>query len=167
VLLSYPLGFTFVCPTELVAFSDRLAEFTAIGCKVAAISVDSKHTHLAWQNTPRSKGGLGKVAYPLIADVSKKICHDFGILIEDPADADCGVALRATIIMDPAGVIRAFAVNDLPVGRSVDEVLRLVKAFQYNAEHGEVCPAGWKPGDRAMVADPTKSKEYFSATFKA
>jgi alkyl hydroperoxide reductase subunit AhpC len=148
------------------AFSDRIAEFRELGAKVAAASVDSKHTHLAWINTPRSKGGLGKMDIPILADLSKSLSKNYGVLIEDPADGDCGVSYRATFIIDPSGTVRSVSVNDLPVGRSVDEVLRLVKAFQYVEKHGEVCPAGWKPGDKTMIADPKKSKEYFSAVHK-
>ena len=162
VLFFYPLDFTFVCPTEIIAFSDRIAEFNKLNTKVAAVSIDSKFSHLAWTQTKRSAGGLGAMAIPLIADVTKAMSKAFGCLIENPADGDCGVALRATYIIDPAGNVRSIQVNDLPVGRSVDEVLRIVEAFQYVEKHGEVCPAGWKPGSKTMHADPKKSKEYFS-----
>ena len=161
MLFFYPLDFTFVCPTEIIAFSDRIAEFTKLGAKVAAVSIDSKFSHLAWTQTKRSAGGLGAMAIPLIADVTKSMSKAFGCLIEDHADGDCGVALRATYIIDPKGNVRSIQINDLPVGRSVDEVLRIVEAFQYNEKHGEVCPAGWKPGAKTMVADPKKSQEYF------
>lgn len=165
VLFYYPLDHTFVCPTEITAFSDRIAEFSAIGCKVAAISVDSAHCHLSWINTPRSKGGLGKMNIPVIADLTKSISRAYGVLIEDEALGDAGVSYRATFIIDPKGIVRAVQVNDLPVGRSVDEVLRLVQAFQYTDVHGEVCPAGWKPGAATMVADPSKSKTYFESIY--
>lgn len=161
---SFPCrDFTFVCPTEIQAFSDRVAEFTAVGTKVAAVSVDSKHSHLAWILTPREKGGLGKMNIPVIADLTKSISRAYGVLIEDPHDPDCGVSYRATFIIDPKGIIRHVSVNDLPVGRSVDEILRLINAFQFTEEHGEVCPANWKPGARTMKPDPKLSKEYFAA----
>lgn len=146
-------------------FSDRYAEFAALGVKVAAASIDSKFSHLAWTQMARSKGGLGPMGIPLIADVSKAMSRAFGCLIEDAADGDCGVALRATYILDPAGVVRSVQVNDLPVGRSVDEALRVIQAFQYVEKHGEVCPAGWTPGAKSMAADPAQSKAYFEATW--
>ena len=165
VLIFYPLDWTFVCPTEIIAFSDRAAEFEKIGAALAAVSVDSKFSHLAWTQQPRSKGGLGPMAIPLIADVTKAMSKSFGCLIEGDGDGDAGVALRATYIVDPAGVVRSVQVNDLPVGRSVDEVLRIIEAFQHVEKHGEVCPAGWKPGAAPMQADPKKSQEYFEATW--
>lgn len=149
------------------AFSDRISEFTDLGVKVAAWSVDSVHSHLAWINTPRNKGGLGKMNFPIFGDLSKKMSRDFGVLIEDPTDGDCGVTFRATFIIDPEGKVRSVSVTDLPVGRSVDEVLRQLKAFQYTDKHGEVCPSGWKPGDKSMKADPKGSKEYFASTFSS
>jgi peroxiredoxin (alkyl hydroperoxide reductase subunit C) len=162
VLFSYPLDFTFVCPTEITAFSDRFAEFAAINTSVAAISIDSKFSHLAWVNTPRNKGGLGKMSIPLVGDISKEMTKAFGMLVEDPADDMLGASLRGTVIIDGAGKIRHISNTDAPVGRSVDEVLRLVQAFQYVEKHGEVCPAGWKPGKATMKADPAGSQEYFS-----
>ncbi|GLI62618.1 hypothetical protein VaNZ11_005281 [Volvox africanus] len=160
VFFFYPLDFTFVCPTEIVAFSDRLDEFKAINCEVIGASIDSQFTHLAFSNTPRTKGGLGGCKYPLVADLTKKIAQDYGVLIEDGPDA--GVTLRGLFIISPSGILRQITINDLPVGRSVDETLRLVKAFQFVDEHGEVCPANWNPGAKTMKADPTKSLEYFS-----
>ena len=159
--LADPLDFTFVCPTEITAFSDRAAEFAALKCKLAAVSIDSKFSHLAWLKTPRSKGGLGRLAIPVVSDLSRDMSRDFGVLIDDPADGDCGVAFRGTFVIDPAGIVRSVAINDLPVGRSVDEVLRIVAAFQHHAEHGDVCPAGWVKGKPTMVADPEKSAAYF------
>lgn len=126
------------------------------------MSIDSKFSHLAWTQQPRSKGGLGPMAIPLIADVTKAMSKSFGCLIEGEGDGDAGVALRATYIVDPAGIVRSVQVNDLPVGRSVDEVLRIIEAFQHVEKHGEVCPAGWKPGAKTMFADPVKSKAYFA-----
>jgi alkyl hydroperoxide reductase subunit AhpC len=158
VLFFYPLDFTFVCPTEIVAFNDRLADFEKINCSVAAVSIDSEYCHLAWTNTPRKDGGLGPTKLPLIADTTKSMARDYGVLIED-----AGVALRGLFIIDPNGIVRQITINDLPVGRNVDEVLRLVQAFQYTDQHGEVCPANWQKGGKTMKADPAKSKEYFSA----
>jgi peroxiredoxin (alkyl hydroperoxide reductase subunit C) len=160
VFFFYPLDFTFVCPTEIVAFSDRVKEFHDIGVNVVGVSVDSHFTHLAWVNTPRAKGGLGGCNYPLLSDLTKQIARDYEVLIEDGADA--GVALRGLFIIGPDGTLRQKTVNDLPVGRNVDETLRLVKAFQFTDEHGEVCPANWTPGAATMKADPVKSLEYFS-----
>ena len=149
VLLFFPLAFTFVCPTEIIAFSERVEEFKAAGAEVLAISVDSKHTQLAWIQTPRNKGGLGKMNIPVLGDLTKSISKSFDVLVENPADGDCGISLRATIIVDGKGIVRSYAVNDTAVGRSVDETLRIVQAFQYADVHGEVCPAGWRPGECA------------------
>jgi len=164
VLFFYPLDFTFVCPTEIIAFSDRVAEFEAINTQVIAASCDSKFSHLAWTNTPRNKGGLGEMKIPIIADVTKKLATEYGVLIEDGDDA--GIPLRGLFIINPQGVLRQITMNDLPVGRSVDETIRLIQAFQFNDEHGEVCPANWKPGAKTMKDDPTKSLEYFSSEHK-
>lgn len=158
VLFFYPLDFTFVCPTEIVAFSDRAEEFRSKNCEIIACSTDSHFTHLAWINTPRKQGGLGELNIPLLADKSMKIARDYGVLQEES-----GVPFRGLFIIDGKGNLRQVTVNDLPVGRSVDETLRLVEAFQFTDEHGEVCPANWKPGSKTMVADPNKSKEYFGA----
>ena len=129
-----------------------------------AISVDSKHSHLAWIQTPRAKGGLGKMHIPVLADLNKTISKSFGVLVENSADPDCGISLRATIIVDGKGVVRSLAVNDTAVGRNVDETLRIVQAFQYADTHdGEVCPASWRPGQKSMKANPTGSKDYFAA----
>jgi len=157
VLFFYPLDFTFVCPTEIVAFSDAAKRFEEVNAKVAAISVDSAFSHLAWVNTPRSKGGLGEVTFPVIADLSKSIARAYDVLLEDP-----GVALRGLFIVDPKGIVRHATINDLPVGRNVDEALRVIQAFQYVEEHGEVCPANWTPGADTMKPDPVGSQEYFS-----
>ncbi|KAG1664157.1 hypothetical protein FOA52_012238 [Chlamydomonas sp. UWO 241] len=161
VLYFYPLDFTFVCPTEICAFSDRVADFKAIGAEVVGVSVDSHFSHLAWSKSPRNQGGLGGCQYPLVADITKSIAKDYGVLIEDGDDA--GVALRGLFIISPTGILRQITINDLPVGRSVDETLRLVKAFQFTDEHGEVCPAGWTPGSKTMKPDPIKSQEYFGS----
>uniref|UniRef100_A0A1B6FW33 thioredoxin-dependent peroxiredoxin n=1 Tax=Cuerna arida TaxID=1464854 RepID=A0A1B6FW33_9HEMI len=133
VLFFYPLDFTFVCPTEIIAFSDRIKDFKAINTAVVGVSCDSHFSHLAWINTPRKHGGLGELKYPLLADFNKTIARDYNVLLEDD-----GVPLRGLFIIDPQGTVRQITVNDLPVGRSVDEVLRLVKAFQFTDKHGEV-----------------------------
>jgi peroxiredoxin (alkyl hydroperoxide reductase subunit C) len=159
VLFFYPLDWTFVCPTEITSFSDRVAEFKDINVEVVGISVDSVFSHLAWINTPRNKGGLGGLKYPLLSDLTKSIAKDYEVLIEEGPDA--GVALRGLFIISPDGILRQKTVNDLPVGRSVDETLRLVKAFQFTDVHGEVCPANWTPGADTMKPDPTGSKDYF------
>lgn len=155
VLFFYPLDFTFVCPTEIIAFSERHSEFEALKTQVLGISVDSHFTHLAWINTSRKEGGLGGINYPLVADLDKSISRDYGVLL------DAGISLRGLFLIDPSGTIRQSTINDLPVGRNVDEVLRLIKAFQFTDEHGEVCPANWQEGSDSMVPDPEGSKAYF------
>lgn len=156
VFFFYPLDFTFVCPTEIIAFSDRVEEFRAIDCEVIACSVDSEFSHLAWTERSRKQGGLGQMNIPLLSDITKQISKDYGVYLEDK-----GVSLRGLFIIDNKGILRQITVNDLPVGRSVDETLRLVQAFQFTDKHGEVCPAGWKPGADTMKPDPTGSKDYF------
>lgn len=158
VLFFYPLDFTFVCPTEIIAFSDRVEEFRRIGCEVIAASCDSHFSHLAWVNTPRKEGGLGSMAIPLLADKSGKIARAYGVY-----DEATGIPFRGLFIIDKKQNLRQVTVNDLPVGRSVDETLRLVQAFQFTDEHGEVCPAGWKPGSKTMKPDPVGSKDYFKS----
>jgi len=156
VLFFYPLDFTFVCPTELIAYSDRINEFKEIGCEVVGVSTDSHFSHLAWNNQPKKEGGLGGLKYPLLSDFTKKISRDYGVLLEND-----GIALRGLFLINPEGVVSHLSINDLPVGRSVDETLRLVKAFQFVAQHGEVCPANWQPDAPTIKPDPTGSKEYF------
>ncbi len=155
LLFFYPMDFTFVCPTEIIAFGDRLEEFQKLGCEVLGCSVDSQFTHLAWWNTPRSEGGIQGVRYPILSDVTKKISRDYDVLTDD------GVALRGTFIIDGKGVVRHATINDLGIGRSVDEALRVVQAIQFVDEHGEVCPADWHPGEATMKASPEESKQYF------
>ncbi|XP_059902600.1 peroxiredoxin-2 [Gadus macrocephalus] len=157
ILFFYPLDFTFVCPTEIVAFSDRAEEFRKIGCEVLGASTDSQFSHLAWINTPRKQGGLGPMNIPLLADLTHSISRDYGVLKEDQ-----GIAYRGLFVIDDKGILRQITINDLPVGRSVDETLRLVQAFQHTDKFGEVCPAGWKPGNDTIVPDIKKSKEFFS-----
>jgi len=159
VLFFYPLDWTFVCPTEIIAFSDRMSEFEELDVNVVGVSVDSHFSHLNWMNTPRNQGGLGGLKYPLVADITKSISKDYGVLIED-GDA-AGIALRGLFIISDKGVLRQITVNDLPVGRSIDEVLRLLKAFKYTDEHGEVCPAGWTPGADTIKPTVKESDEYF------
>lgn len=156
VFFFYPLDFTFVCPTEIIAFSDRVEEFRALNAEVVACSVDSQFTHLAWINTPRDQGGLGPMNIPLLSDLSHSISKDYGVLLEA-----AGHTLRGLFIIDDKGTLRQITMNDLPVGRSVDETLRLVQAFQYTDKHGEVCPAGWKPGGDTIIPDPTQKMKYF------
>lgn len=155
VLFFYPLDFTFVCPTEILAYNDRQEEFRKLGAEVVGASVDSEYTHLAWINTDRKEGGISGVTIPLLADLNKKIASDYGVLLPD------GVALRGTFVIDPKGILRTITIHDLPVGRSVDEAIRQVQAIKFADEHGEVCPANWEPGKDSMKADPKGSKEYF------
>uniref|UniRef100_A0A663M716 thioredoxin-dependent peroxiredoxin n=2 Tax=Athene cunicularia TaxID=194338 RepID=A0A663M716_ATHCN len=157
VFFFYPLDFTFVCPTEIIAYSDRADEFKKINCEVIGASVDSHFCHLAWINTPKKQGGLGTMKIPLISDTKRVISKEYGVLKEDE-----GIAYRGLFIIDEKGILRQITINDLPVGRSVDETLRLVQAFQFTDKHGEVCPAGWKPGSDTIKPDVHKSKEYFS-----
>jgi len=155
VLFFYPLDFTFVCPTEIIAFSDAAAQFEALGVQLLSCSVDSHYTHLAWRNTPRGQGGLGQINYPMVADLDKKIAEAYDVLLPG------GVALRGLFLIDKEGVVRHQLVNDLPLGRSVDEALRLVQALQFFEKHGEVCPANWHEGKATIKPDPQGSQEFF------
>ncbi len=148
VLFFYPLDFTFVCPTELLAFDHRLKEFEKRNVQVIGCSVDSHFSHLAWKNTPVDKGGIGNVQYPLVADLTKDIARDYDVLLPD------GIALRGSFLIDRDGIVRHQVVNDLPLGRNIDEMLRMVDALQFTEEHGEVCPAGWQEGEQAMEPTP-------------
>jgi len=154
VLFFYPLDFTFVCPTEIIAFGDRVKEFQELNTELVAVSVDSHFSHLAWNQQSRKAGGLGNLKIPILSDLTKNISRDYGVLLED-----AGIALRGLFLIDPKGIVRHITINDLPVGRSVDEVLRLIKAFQFVEKHGEVCPANWQP-DKPTI-NPKKAKEYF------
>ena len=156
VLLFYPLDFTFVCPTEITAFSDRAKEFEALGANVIGISVDSVFSHLAWVNTPRKKGGLGELQFPLLEDITKDISRDYGVLMEEK-----GFSLRGLFIIDDKGVLRHSTINDTAVGRSVDEALRVVQAFQYSDKHGDVIPCNWKPGNKTLKVE--KAQEFFES----
>ena len=158
VLFFYPLDFTFVCPTEITAFSDRYSDFSSKNTEVLGVSVDSKFTHLAWIQTPRNEGGIGDINFPLVSDLKREICQSYNVLNED------GEADRGLFIINPNGVIMHSTINKAPVGRNIDETLRVLQAYQYVESHpDEVCPAGWTPGDKTMKEDPKGSKEYFSA----
>ena len=159
LLFFYPLDFTFVCPTEIIAFSDRVKEFSDLGVEVIGVSVDSQYSHLAWRNTPRTQGGIGPVGYPLVADLNKQIALDYDVLLND------AVALRGLFLIDKNGVVRHQVVNDLPLGRSVDEALRTVQALQFFEANGEVCPADWKEGKRTIKPSVAGSKEFFGAEY--
>lgn len=154
-LFFYPLDFTFVCPTEITAFSDRVEDFKKLGCEIVGASIDSQFSHLAWINTPRAQGGLGEIKFPLLADVNKEAARNFQVLADD------GVALRGLFLINPQGKISYQVVHDLGVGRSVEETLRVLEAFQYVEKHGEVCPANWQKGSSTMKPDPKGSQEYF------
>jgi len=155
VLYFYPLDFTFVCPTEITAFDDAVAKFKELNCEVIACSVDSAFSHLAWTQVERNKGGLGKMGHPMVADITKNIARDYEVLSGE------AVALRGVFIIDDKNMVQTATVNNLSVGRNVEEVLRTVEAYQYTAKHGEVCPAGWTKGSATMKADPKGSQEYF------
>ena len=158
LLLFYPLDFTFVCPSELIAFSEASEKFKVAGVEIFGISVDSVYSHLAWDRMPRKQGGLGTLNFPLVEDLDKAIARNYEVLMED------GKALRGLFIIDDKGIVQAANINNLDVGRSVDEALRLVQAYQHSAKHGSVCPANWQPGEKDMQADPEKSQAYFSST---
>ena len=161
VIFFYPLDFTFVCPSELIAFDHRLAEFKACGVEVIGVSIDSQFTHLAWKNTPVNNGGIGQVQYPLIADTKHEICRAY-----DVEFGAAGVAFRGSFLIDKKGTVRHQVVNDLPLGRNVDEMLRMVDALQFTEEHGEVCPAGWNKGKAGMKASTAGVAEYLAAHSK-
>jgi len=155
IVFFWPLDFTFVCPSEILAYDKRGAALEKLNTKLVGISVDSEFTHNAWRNTAINDGGLGAVGFPMVADKTKSIARDYDVLIEDD-----GVALRGTFLIDRDGVVRHQMINDLPLGRNADEAVRMVEALQFHEQHGEVCPAGWKPGDAGMVADADGVKTY-------
>jgi peroxiredoxin (alkyl hydroperoxide reductase subunit C) len=156
VLFFYPLDFTFVCPSELIAFDHRLDEFKKRGVEVIGCSIDSQFTHLAWKNTPVNNGGIGQVGYPLVADINHAICQAYDV------EAAGGVAFRGSFLIDKAGVVQHQVVNNLPLGRDIDEMLRMVDALQFTEEHGEVCPAGWKKGSKGMNASTAGVAKYLA-----
>ena len=156
VLFFYPLDFTFVCPSELIAFDHRLQEFKDRGINVIGCSVDSQFSHWAWRETPVEKGGIGRVGYPLVADLTKQIARDYDVLVDD------AVALRGSFLIDKDGTVRHAVINDLPLGRNIDEMIRMVDAMLFTNEHGEVCPAGWHKGQEGMKADMDGVAEYLA-----
>ncbi len=156
VLFFYPLDFTFVCPSEIIAFSHRAKEFTDRGINIIGCSVDSQYSHFAWRETPVEKGGIGRINFPLVADLTKQIARDYDVLLDD------SVALRGSFLIDKDGTIRHAVINDLPLGRNVDEMLRMVDAMLYTNEHGEVCPAGWTKGQEGMKPDSEGVAEYLA-----
>lgn len=155
LLFFYPLDFTFVCPTEIIAFSDKVSEFKDRDTEIMGVSVDSQFSHLAWKNTDRKKGGLGDIQYPLLADIDKKVSRDYGVL------AEAGIAFRGLFLIDKNGIVQHALVNNLPLGRNVNEALRMVDALRHHEEHGEVCPANWQKGDEGMKPGPKESQPYF------
>ena len=157
VVFFYPLDFTFVCPSELIAFDHRLDEFRQRGVEIIGVSIDSQYTHLAWKNTPVNNGGIGQVRYPLVADIKHEICRAY-----DVEFGAAGVAFRASFLIDKQGVVRHQVVNDLPLGRNIDEMLRMVDALQFTETHGEVCPAGWNKGKAGMKASTAGVAEYLA-----
>ncbi|MEW8204848.1 MAG: peroxiredoxin C [Candidatus Thiodiazotropha taylori] len=157
VLFFYPLDFTFVCPSEQIAFDHRLEEFKKRQVEVVGCSIDSHFTHNAWRNTPVNDGGIGPVGYPLVADLNHAICKAY-----DVETTDGNVALRGSFLIDKSGIVRHQVVNDLPLGRNIDEMIRMVDALQFNEEHGEVCPAGWKDGDAGMKDTPEGVANYLT-----
>lgn len=156
VVFFWPLDFTFVCPSELIAFDHRLAEFKKRNVEVVGVSIDSHFTHNAWRNTPVNQGGIGKVGYTMVADLTHQICKDYDV------ESEGGVAYRGSFLIDKSGIVRHQVVNDLPLGRNVDEMLRMVDALQFHEQHGEVCPAGWKQGDKGMNASPDGVASYLA-----
>jgi alkyl hydroperoxide reductase subunit AhpC len=160
VLFFYPLDFTFVCPTEITAFSDSSDKFKEIDCTILGCSVDSKYSHLAWSKMARNEGGLGQLKYPLLTDLDKSIARKYGVLMNE------SIALRGTFIIDSNNVVQHTSINNLGVGRNIEETLRLVKAFQFNQKNGEVCPANWNSGSDSMKPDPQGSKEWFKKNQK-
>lgn len=143
-LFFYPLDFTFVCPSEIISFSNHVKEFETRNTQILGVSVDSKFSHHAWRKTPVDKGGIGEIQFPLVADITKEISRDYGVLVDD------SVALRGTFLIDKSGIVRHATLNDLPLGRNIEETLRVIDALQFTEKHGEVCPANWKKGDMAM-----------------
>lgn len=158
VVFFYPLDFTFVCPSELIAFDHRLEEFTKRGVEVIGVSIDSHFAHNAWRNTPINEGGIGPVKYTLVADMTHAICKAYDVETPDGA-----VAFRGSFLIDKEGVVRHQVVNDLPLGRNIDEMLRMIDALQFTEEHGEVCPAGWNQGDKGMKASPDGVADYLAS----
>ncbi len=156
ILFFYPLDFTFVCPSEIIAFDKNLDKFKQRNCEVIGVSIDSQFSHWAWKNTPVNEGGIGNIQYPLVADLDKKISRQYGVLL------DMGVALRGTFLIDKEGIVRHAVINDLPLGRSIDEALRMVDALRFHEEHGDVCPANWHEGEDAMTPTAEGVADYLA-----
>ena len=156
LLFFYPLNFTFVCPSEILAFNKAVEEFEKANCQLVGISVDSHFSHFAWKNTPINEGGIGNVQYPLVSDLDKSISQDYGVLLDE------GIALRGLFLIDREGVVRHMVVNDLPLGRSVNEALRVLHALQFTEEYGDVCPANWQKGEEAMKPTAEGVAEYLT-----
>ena len=157
VVFFYPMDFTFVCPSEIIAFDKRYDEFKARGIEVIGVSTDNQFSNFAWKETPVNKGGIGQVRFPLVADMTKSIARGFDVLLED-----AGVALRGSFLLDKDGTVRHAVINDLPLGRNIDEMIRMVDTMLFTNEHGEVCPAGWNKGDKGMKADTAGVADYLS-----
>lgn len=157
LLFFYPLDFTFVCPSELIALDNRVQQFKDLGVEVMSVSIDSHWTHNAWRNTPVDQGGIGQVKYTMVADINHEIARAYDV------ESAGGVAFRGAFLIDKKGVVRSQIINDLPLGRNIDEIIRLVEALQFTEEHGEVCPAGWKKGEQGMKANPTGVASYLAA----
>ena len=160
VLFFYPLDFTFVCPSEIIAFDNRLKEFKDRGAEVIGVSVDSKYSHLAWKNTEINQGGIGQIQYPLVADLTKSIARSYDVLTGE------AVALRGTFLIDQEGIVRHQVINDLPLGRNIDEAIRMVDSLKFFQEHGEVCPAGWNKGKQGMKPDAKGVANYLAGNAK-
>jgi peroxiredoxin 2/4 len=156
VLFFYPLDFTFVCPSEILAFDRALDTFKAKNCEIIGVSIDSQYSHWAWKNTPVKQGGIGNIQYPLVADLDKKISREYGVLL------DAGIALRGTFLIDRDGIIRHSVINDLPLGRNIDDALRMVDALQFHEKHGDVCPANWAEGKEAMTPTAAGVADYLT-----
>lgn len=161
IVFFWPLDFTFVCPSEIIAFDNRVDEFKKLGAELIGVSVDSHFTHLAWKNTPVEKGGIGNIRFPMVADITKSIARSYDVLLND------AVAFRGTFMIDKKGVVRHQVVNDLPLGRNVDETLRMIDALNFHEEHGEVCPANWKKGAKGMKATAEGVADYLKENAKA
>ena len=161
LIFFYPLDFTFVCPSEIIAFSNRMDKFAELNTKVVGVSVDSQFSHFAWRQTPVEKGGIGRIKFPLVADITKNIARNYGVLKDE------AVAFRGTFLIDRDGMVRHCVINDLPLGRNVDEAVRMVEALQFHEENGEVCPAGWQKGQTGMKADAKGVADYLAQNAEA
>ncbi len=159
-LFFYPLDFTFVCPTEITAFNQTYDDFKEANCEILGCSVDSHFSHLAWSKIPIEEGGVGKLKFSLLSDITKKIAHSYGVL-----DDESGITLRALFLIDPEGIVRYEVIHDLNIGRNPKEVLRVLQALEFSSKSGDVCPASWEPGEKTIKPDPVKSKDYFKSNY--